>query len=118
MPSRHHGSADVEQRRERVEPSPHGSHERREDGEADPSVDPQEERGDVGPARTAHDRLGDDPQPGEEPDGTGRQDQPARDRPRDGWWREGHPDVAQDDESERQRHRDRGVGEIDRQWQR
>ena len=53
----------VVDRRERVEEVPGRADDRADDGQADPAVDPQEERRDVAVARPAGDPLGDDPQP-------------------------------------------------------
>ena len=57
------GRTEVVERRERVEEVPGRPDERRDDGQADPAVDPQEQRRDVARGRTADDALGDDPEP-------------------------------------------------------
>src|SRR6185503_1324707 len=109
--------SDVMEGRVRIEPMPDGPDERRQEREADPAVDPQEERGDVAGARPARDTLSDDPQPAEEPDAAHEIAEPGR-RPATladcRWIR---TDVGDQDECERQADGDRRSREVDDQRQ-
>ena len=112
-PGRH-----VVDRRERVEEVPGRADDRADDGQADPAVVPQEEGRDLPVARPAGDPLADDPQPADQPDGAQPEPQPGRrQRPRRGEVRRRRPDVADDDERERQCHGRRGADDVDRERQ-
>ncbi len=108
----------VVERRERVEEVPDRPDEGRQHGDADPAVDPQEQRRHVADALAADDALGDDPGPADEPDrAQAEPDGGRRQMAGVGQVRALGADVADEDEDERQRDGRRGPDEVDGQRQ-
>ena len=111
-PAQRPGAQPVE-RRERIEPGPGRSDEGRHEGQPDPAVGPQEERGDVALRRTAEDdRADDDPDPGQQadagqPDAEGRRDPDGPILPEG--CRLGRRAAAQDHDGERRGDRQRAA---------